>query len=104
MNDKSSMTGSGSRQSLSADADFFGRSIFWMMDPATCGGLVFRMGEAKPSPRTQAALDELVAAGLVRCEKLEPKGVAYKPTVSFKRPGKAPLGAWPVTVPLEPAP
>jgi hypothetical protein len=86
---------------LSKDADYFGRAMFWMMEPADCKGLVFRMVESKPSPRSQAALDELVAAGVVYRENMKPRGVTYKPAIEFKRPGKAPAGEWPVVVPIQ---
>lgn len=88
---------------LSADAKFFASSMFWLMVPEK-GKLTFRMAESRPSPRSHAALDELVAAGKVKAEPFNRfGGVVYTPLVAFKRPGKAPPGAWPITVPIEPA-
>jgi hypothetical protein len=84
---------------LSADAKFFGASMFSMMVPGE-GKLTFQMVTSKPSPRSQAALDELVAAGLVMVEPFNSKGgIVYTPLVEFKR-AKAPVGDWPITVPV----
>lgn len=83
---------------LSADARFFGASMFSMMEPGV-GKLTFRMIEAVPSPRSQAALDELVAAGMVKVEPFNDHGGrVYTPLVTFRR-CKAPPGPWPITVP-----
>lgn len=88
---------------LSADARYFGSSMFWLMSP-NAGKLTFHMVESKPSPRSQAALDELVAAKLVKVESFnELDGVAYTTMVQFSRPGKAPSGKWPVTIPIRPS-
>jgi hypothetical protein len=59
------------------------------------------MVESKPSPRSQAALDELVAAGLVKAEPFNSHGgVTYTPLVEFPRRTKAPKGDWPITIRL----
>ena len=85
---------------LSDDAKFFGASMFYLMQPGH-GKLVFRMQESKPSPRSQAALDELVRAKLVSVEPFNKHGgVVYRPLIAFKRPRKQPPGEWPVTVPI----
>jgi len=90
-------------ETLSEDAKFFGASMFSLMEPGE-GKLTFKMIESVPSPRSQAALDELVAAGLVAVEPFNHLGgVVYTPLVTFKRPGKVPAGAWPITIP-RPAP
>lgn len=90
-------------ESLSADALFFAGSMFMLMTPGK-GELTFRLVERKPSDRSQAALDELVAAGVVSSEPFnEYGGVTYRPLVEFPRVGKAPAGKWPVTVPITPA-
>lgn len=87
---------------LSKDAKFFGSSMFWLMEPGK-GKLTFMMVESRPSPRSQAALDELVAAGFVKSEPFNQfGGVTYTPLIQFKRPGKQPEGDWPVTVKVTP--
>jgi hypothetical protein len=85
---------------LSADALWFAGSMFSMMRPGH-GKLTFRMQESKPSPRSQAALNELVAAKLVTAEPFNQfGGVVYTPAVEFPRQVGIPVGAWPVTVPI----
>jgi len=65
------------------------------------GKLTFHMVESKTSPRSQAALDELVKENLVKVEPFNDfGGVVYTPLVQFSRPGKAPAGKWPVTIPV----
>lgn len=92
------MTKSG-RESLSADARYCGASLFRMMEPGK-GVIRFLMIDSEPSPRTQAALDELVAAGLVSSTPFNRfGGVEYRPLVEFPR-AKSPSGDWPITVPL----
>ncbi len=87
---------------LSADAKYLGYSMFSRM--MARGSVTFKMVESRPSDRTQAALDELVAAGLISCEPFNRfGGVVYKPLGSFK-PAKCPPGPWPVVVPTIPAP
>lgn len=82
---------------LSDDAKFFASSMFSMMEPGE-GTLTFQMVESKPSARSQAALDELVGAGLVSVEPANSRGgLTYRPLVRFKR-AKAPPGDWPITV------
>jgi hypothetical protein len=88
---------------LSKDAKFFGSSMFWLMEPGK-GELTFRMVETRPSPRSQAALDELVAAGAVSRRPFNRLGgVVYTPLIAFDRPGKAPPGKWPITEPIRAA-
>ncbi len=88
-------------EKLSADAKFFASSIFYMMPPGA-GKLTFQMIESRPSDRSQAALDELVAAGVVSVEPFNSLGgVTYRPLVEFPR-AKEPPGKWPITVPLKP--
>jgi len=50
---------------LSADALFLAGSLFNMMAPGV-GTVTFHMRESRPTARTQAALDELVAAEAVK--------------------------------------
>lgn len=74
--------------------------MFSMMAPGQ-GRLTFRMVENKPSPRSQAALDELVAAGLIKAEPFNNKGgITYTPLFAFPRVelDQAAAGAWPITV------
>lgn len=85
---------------LSADALWFAGSMFSMMRPGH-GQLTFRMQESRPSLRSQAALDELVAANLVTVEPFNQfGGVVYSPAVEFPRQVGVPVGPWPVTVPI----
>jgi hypothetical protein len=84
------------KASLTADALYLGCTIFGRTDK-----LVFGMRESRPSDRTQAALDELVAAGLVGRVPVGLVGVEYRPDVEFpSRAPRAPAGDWPITVPL----
>lgn len=88
------------RETLSADALYFASSMFMLMTPGK-GELTFRMVDSKPSPRSQAALDELVAAGVVSSEPFNKYGgVTYRPLVVFPRVGREPPGEWPMTVPI----
>lgn len=70
---------------LSMDAQYLGRSVFWMM--GLRGQLRFHNVESKPTARTQAALDELVAEGYLKVEKIG-IGHMYTPLVEFKAPTK----------------
>lgn len=91
------------RGSLSSDALYFAGSMFMLMTSGK-GELTFRMVESRPSPRSQAALDELVAAGVVSAEPASRDGgVTYRPLVEFPRVGRNPPGEWPITVPVSPA-
>jgi hypothetical protein len=83
---------------ISADAKFLAASLFSMMKPGE-GKLTFGMEENIPSPRTQAALDEMVVAGLVKVEPFNHLGgLVYTPLVEFRRVAKKPTGSWPITV------
>lgn len=87
---------------LSADALYFAGAMFMLMEPGK-GELTFRMVQSKPSPRSQAALDELVAAGVVSSEPFNRHGgITYRPLVKFPRAASAPPGDWPMTVPVTP--
>lgn len=88
---------------ISQDAMFLGSSLFWMMRPGE-GKLTFQMVENRPTARTQAALDELVAAELVSVEPFNRfGGVTYTPLAPFKRPSAAltkRVGKWRVVEPI----
>ena len=85
---------------VSDDAKFLGSSLFGMMEPMV-GKLTFHMKESRPTARTQAALDELVAKQLVSMSALNQfGGVVYSPRLRFPRPTAAQskrAGKWPVT-------
>ncbi len=49
---------------VSDDAKAVGSAWFSLMRPGR-GDLTFRMGESRPTARAQAALDELLSAGLI---------------------------------------
>lgn len=89
---------------LSPDAMYLGSSMFSMMEPNN-GKLTFAMQERVPSPRTSAALDELVSLGLISVSPFnQVGGVVYTPLVQFPKRAKAPSGPWPITVEREPRP
>lgn len=70
-------------QVLSHDAQLVGAAWFGLMRPER-GELKFHMREYKPTARAQAALDELVEAGLIRREKFNNHGVIrYVPQWNF---------------------
>lgn len=88
------------KERLSPDALYFAGSMFFLMTPGE-GELTFKMVESRPSDRSQAALDELVAEGLVSAEPFNRfGGMTYRPLVEFPRATKTPDGPWPVTVPI----
>lgn len=85
---------------LSADARYLGHALFGPMLPGI-GKVTFQQTTTTPSPRTQAALDELVAAGLLSVEPFNRYGgLVYRPLVTFPR-AKEPPGDWPITVPID---
>lgn len=47
------------------------------------GRLTFAMRHSRPTARTQAALDELVAAKLISCEKHLDGAIEYRPLQDF---------------------
>lgn len=72
---------------LSLDAQYLGRSIFWMFNMK--GQLRFFNIENRPTARTQAALDELVKEGYLSVEPINQGiGQMYRPLVEFKAPTK----------------
>ena len=73
-------------EELSIDAQYLGRSVFWMMGMK--GQLRFMGQVSVPTVRTQAALDELVAEGYLKKESIlnDGKSWMYSPLVEFKRP------------------
>ncbi len=88
---------------ISQDAMFLGGSMFGLMEPGK-GKLTFQCAESRPTKRTQAALDELVRAGLVTVEPFNRHGgFVYTPLIAFKRPSAAltkRIGKWPITEPI----
>ena len=88
---------------LSADALYFAGTMFNMMVPGE-GTLIFRMKESRPTARSQAALDELVAAGAISVAPFNQfGGLVYTPLRTFKRPTAAQAktaGAWSITEPV----
>jgi len=74
---------------LSDDAKAVAGAWFSMMEPGRCTGLNFAMIEYRPSDRSQAALDELLSAGLVDKTVTKAGAVNYVPLISFR-----PLLAW----------
>lgn len=85
---------------LSDDAYFLACSLFSMMKPND-GTVTFRMQESRPTARTQAALDELVARGKLTVRPFNQfGGFVYSPTLAFPRPNaketKA-AGEWLIT-------
>lgn len=68
---------------LSFDAKGVAGAWFGMMVPGK-GDLTFQLQNAKPSPRAQAALDELVTKGLVSVEAFNRYGgLVYRPLARF---------------------
>lgn len=88
---------------ISADALFLAGSLFNMMEPGI-GSLTFRMQESRPTARTQAALDELVAVGAVNAKPFNDiGGVVYTPMRRFDRTTKKQAkaaGKWPIVEPI----
>lgn len=71
---------------LSFDAKFLAGALFAMMEPGV-GTLTFGMRESKPTARTQAALDELVAKNAAMVRPFNKfGGVVYTPLRTFRRP------------------
>lgn len=65
---------------LSDDAKTVAACLF----PTIASTATFHLREHRPTERTQAALDEMVAAGLVSCEPFNRfGGKVYKPLVEF---------------------
>jgi hypothetical protein len=55
---------------------------FGMMRPDSCSGVTMNLRELKPTEITQAAIDELLAAGIISKEPFnEYGGIVYKPLV-----------------------
>lgn len=70
--------------SLGDDAKAVGSAWFVNMHPGTDSELTLQMVQSRPTARTQAALAELVAAGLLSCAPLNDRGgVVYKPLKTF---------------------
>lgn len=83
---------------LSDDAKAAGAAWFGMMRPGQCSGLHFSMEQYRPSPRSQAALDELERAGLVSCVRKPDGSILYLPLESM-----SPLYVWVLENPDSPA-
>lgn len=68
--------------SLSNSAKDVGAALFGMMRPGSQSELRLRLVKSKPTLETQRALDDMVAAGVVKlaCEGTER---VYKPLLSF---------------------
>lgn len=93
---------------LSDDAKAIAGGWFGMMKPGESGGLTFRMKDSRPTARAQAALDELLAAGVIETvEVYRAPAITYRPivdTADFMRWLWAnmdrPELKWPVTEPI----
>jgi len=73
--------------SLSEDARRVGAAWFGMMAPKE-GQLVFSMERNRPTKRAQAALDELLTAGMISCESFNKYGgIIYRPIWDFRKLG-----------------
>lgn len=68
---------------MTPDAEYLARTIFWFTSDLT-----FKEIESRPTARTQAALDELVAEGILSVEPFnEHNGKVYKRLKQvFKKP------------------
>lgn len=67
---------------LSPNAQRVGASLFGMMAPGGESRLRLAGVKSKPTPDTQAALDEIVASGLASLT-VDGRERTYRPTVSF---------------------
>lgn len=85
-------------EGLSDEGWYLGRSMLSMMVPG--GELTFRMQKNRPTKRTQAALDDLVKAGLVSEEPFNKLGgKVYRPLIQFPRATQKDhkaMGSWPI--------
>lgn len=64
---------------MTPDAEYIARSVLWYANQ-----IAFHMIEAKPTARTQAALDELVKEGILTVEPYnQAGGKLYKKTGHF---------------------
>jgi hypothetical protein len=93
---------------LSDDAKACAGGWFGMMKPGESGGLTFKMAQSRPTARAQAALDELLAAGVIeKADVYRSPAVTYRPVVdtgpfmrwlwaNMERPDLK----WPVTEPI----
>lgn len=71
-------------EALSDDAKSVGSAWFSNMRPGSDSELTLQMIQSRPTERTQAALDELVDAGLLSREPLNDRGgLAFKPLKSL---------------------
>lgn len=95
--------------SLSVPAKAVGGCLLGLMKPGQDGGLTFHLVESRPSPKTQDALDELVAAGVA--EKIVSRSGAhtYRPLVDcfplhrwMMRNHDNPEVSFPITEPIAP--
>jgi hypothetical protein len=72
-------------KTLSKDAKAVAGSVFGMMKTGGGSHLTFQMIEGRPTRRMQAALDELIAAGVIRRDpswtNAAGVGVRYEPIV-----------------------